>query len=444
MPTIAISVPTGSHHRALLQPLRDFFVREPDWNILIISPGAPWAEELFPATVYPRPKFTFAETKTSEWQAPATQAMLRALYRERRPTLVLTTTTGRDPVDRPILAVANKLGIRTCTFVESWDNVWKMARKRAEQVIPDHLIVWNEIMKSHLLREFPELSADRVSVTGAPRLDYFQHQDNLPSREHLFDDLGLDPKKRLLHLATVELYDMSYVAEHIREAKRRGHLPADLQLYASMHPGSGKPDMHTPWAEKYGYTLRYSFGRRDAAPHPDFLFNPTMEEMLRLVALWRETDVMVNFSSTAALESMLADRPTIAVLYGKATLADVINPMQWLAMSEQHKNGVGGPSTPRAARRSGSFSSLPLVEWWNWRRSAVVRDFREHYRDLVRGGGVRVVRHRRDLIPTIQDSLADPERDHDGRQRSCEIIMTTLKGDASEKTFAVIKKLVSG
>ncbi len=399
MATIAISVPSGSHHRAFLQPLRDLLVARKDWRYLILSPGAPWAEEFFPASAYPREQFSFAKTTPEGLQTPEARARLQTTYAQHRPSLVLTTTTGLNAVDGPILAVAKNLGVRTCTYIESWDNIWKMAQRRDEQVIPDHLIVWNNIMKEHLLREFPALTQDRVSVTGAPRLDYFARRDAIPTREQLFTYLGLDPTKRLLHLATVELYDMSHVAEQIGRAKQEGTLPGDLQLYASMHPGSGKPERHRPWAEKYGYTLRYSFGRRDAAPHPGFRFNPTMQEMLMLVALWKQTDVMVNFSSTAALESMLADCPTICALYGKP----------W--------------------------------DWFTWRHSAVVRDFQEHYRDLVRGGGVRVVTRRRDLLPTIHDSLANPARDRDHRRRSCATIMTTLAGDASEKTFDVICSL---
>jgi hypothetical protein len=304
-------------------------------------------------------------------------------------------------VDRPILLAAHELKIPTCTFIESWDNIWKMALKRDEQILPDHLIVWNGIMRDHLLREFPELTPERVSVTGSPRLDAFRHLDKIPSREQLFAYIGLDPTKRLLHLVTVELYDISHVAEQIGEAKQRGRLPAALQLYASMHPGSGEPNLHRHWAEKYGYTLKYSFGRRESAPHPDFRFNPTMEEVYLLVALWKETDVMVNFSSTAALESLLADRPAIGVMFGKP----------W--------------------------------DGWRWRRSAVVRDFREHYQDLVRGGGVRIVERRRDLLPAINDSLAHPEKDRDGRRKSCEIIMTTLMGDASAKTLDVLRQLLT-
>lgn len=401
MPIIAISVPSGSHHRAFLQPLRKFFLGRTGWNYIIISPGAPWADQFFPRNEYPRDRFSFFEVDTDKFNIPETKVKLKKLYAEKKPILVLTTTTGRDPVDRPILSAAIETGIKTCTFVESWDNIWKMARQRQEQIIPDHIIVWNQIMKEHLLREFPDIRNERISVSGSPRMDYFKHADMIPTREKLFNYLGLDPKKKLLHLATVELYDQSHVAEQIGKAKRKGELPEDLQLYASMHPGSGKPEMHKPWAEKYGFTLRYSFGRKESSPHDSFNFNPTMDEMYLLTALWKYTDVMVNFSSTAALESILADRPTICALYGK----------KW--------------------------------DLWNWHRSAVFRDFKEHYKDLTAHGGVRVVKKRHDLIPVINDYLEHPEKDRAARIESCKTIMTTLEGDASEKTMEVIINLVN-
>jgi len=398
--TIVISVPSGSHHRALLQPMRELLISKYTWNFVIVTPGAPWANQFFPAADYPRNRFFFEEIKTDEWQNPETKENLRKIYDKYKPDLILTTTTGRDNLDRPILTVAKEMKIKTCTFIESWDNIWKMARMRDSQVIPDKIIVWNQIMKDHLLREFLEIKEEQVAVTGSPRFDLFSHSERIPSREELFEYIGLDPSKRLLHMATVELYDMSNVAEQVGIAKQEGKLPADLQLYASMHPGSGKPAMHQHWADKYGYTLRYSFGRRNNSPHKDFNFNPTPREMYMLVALWKYTDVMINFSSSAAVESMLGDRPTICVLYGK-----------------------------------------PL-DWWNWRKSMVVKDFKEHYRDVVSGGGVRVIKKRKDLIPTINDYLEHPEKDRAGRVQSCKNIITTLDGDAGKKTFEVIQSLI--
>lgn len=399
MGTIVLSVPSGAHHRSLLQPLRELFLAERGWKVLVISPGAPWSDRLFPFADYPRGRFSFTENGAAEH-----------VLQQLRPALLVTTTAGLDPADPPLLEAAQSLGIRTATFIESWDNVWKMervARGRGKPgqriVLADHLLVWNEPMKAHLLRAFPSLRPEHITVTGAPRLDYFgpRYASLLPSREEVFRGLGLDPTKRLLHLATTELYEHDHVAKAIAEARERDDLPGNLHLYASVHPG-GNLERHRPWAERYGFTLRFSPGRSDTAPHPDFRYNPSHADMLLLAATLKETDVMVNLSSTVALESCLADRPTICAFFGK--------PFDWL----------------------------------RWNRSMVVRDFREHYADLLAGGGIAVARNPTQLTAQIRASLAHPEQDRDGRRRSAERVAGTLAGDASARALSVLRELVAG
>lgn len=398
MTTVAISVPSGAHHRSVLQPMRDLLTQQTDWRFLVITPGAPWSDQLFPFNDYPRERFSFFENGAAE-----------RVLAEVRPALVVTTTAGLDPVDLPILEAAKTLGLRTATVIESWDNVLKMDRvnrglgKSGQRVVlPDHLLVWNDIMKRDLLRLFPTLTENQISIVGAPRLDYFgpKYAARLPSRENTLRFFGLKPEGRVLHLATTELYDHGHVAKAIGEAKQRGDLPSDLQLYASVHPG-GKMERHRPWAERYGFAIRFSPGRHEPAPHPDFRYNPTREEMLLLVSMFKNTDVAINLSSTVALESCMANRPVICAFFGK-----------------------------------------PL-DWWTWRRSMVVRDFREHYADLLRGGGIAVARNPRQLVQQINEYLAHPEKDRDGRRKSAEIIATTLAGDVSDLTLKVFQRLLT-
>lgn len=404
MPRVAISVPSGAHHRSFLQPMRDLLVHETDWEMLVISPGAPWAETLFPSADYPRSRFSFVENANTE----------RALA-DHKPSIVVTTTTGLDPKDIPILEVTKKLDVPTATFVESWDNIWKMERvagglgKPGQRVVlPDTLLVWNERMQQHALRAFPTYGtnttnrSNKIFVTGSPRLDYFgtQYASQLPARRAVMESLGLKDEGRFLHLATTELYDHRHVARTIATAKQCGQLPADLQLYASVHPG-GKMERHKPWADQHGFAIRFSPGRRENAPHPDFRYNPTRTDMLLLAATFREADVMVNLSSTVALESCLADRPTICAFFGK--------PFDWLA----------------------------------WHRSMVVRDFKQHYADLLSGGGIAVARNGAQLVAQIREYLEAPSKDSAGRRRSAEIIAGTVAGDARQRVLATLKTLTA-
>ncbi len=393
---VFVSVPSGAHKRALLQPLRKMLIERTDWQFTLITPGAPWNAELFPASEYPRCRFSFFEIKPDEAQSEETFRGLMRLFAEKKPRLALTTTTGRDECDRPILKAARESRVRSVVYIESWDNVWKMARKREEQVMPDHILLWNETMKEHLGREFPRVPQGEVSVVGSPRLDIFK-SPALPPRAEVFRRLGLDPAKKVLHFSTVELYDMRHVAEDIASAKSSGALPRDLQLLATTHPGGNFPK-HKEWADRLGFSLHYVFGRDERRPHPDFLYNPSDEDNLLLMSLFKEDDILVNFSSTVALESMLADTPTIGVMYGK--------PFDWL----------------------------------NWQRSAVMKDFREHYAYLVRPGGIRIVKNRRALVSAVNAYLGDPRLDAQKREKSALSVLPFLDGRCSERAFEAIRR----
>lgn len=369
---IAISVPTGAHHRTLLMPLKRFFEQDADIEkVIVITPAARWREEIFPGY---GSKFEFTDN-------PSVQA-----------DIVVTTTSGLDPNDPAILRAAKEANIPTLTFIESWDNIWKMERLASKQVIADHLIVWNTMMRDHLLRIFPELTADRISIIGAPRLDYFFQASKIPSRQALFKYIGLPAemagRSKLIHLSTTELYPIDYVAKAI---------PHVGYLYASVHPG-GNMANHAKLKE-YGAVVRYSFGRRDSAPHPDFLYNPTEKELYMLVALFKHSNLLVNHSSTTAIESLLADVPVINVQYGR--------PFDFL----------------------------------RWRKSPVYRDFKEHYADIISSKAATVVKNPRELIATINKYLAHPELDREARAKTLKKMITTTDGIASQKVFAKMKQL---
>lgn len=369
---IALSVPSGAHARTLLLPLKRLFEQDEEIEkVIIISPGAPYRPQLFPQY---GEKFEFTEN-------PNVQA-----------DIVVTTTSGLDPNDPVILQAAKNNNIPTLTFIESWDNVWKMERKKEKQVIADHIIVWNEIMKMHILRVFSQLKLDNISVIGASRLDYFFNTEKIPTRQQLFDYLGLsDSSKKLIHVSTTELYPIDYVVKALQK------FPA--YVYASVHPG-GHMANHEK-LKKYGVIVRYSFGRHPKSPIKDFLYNPTEEELYLLVALFRHSNLIVNHSSTTALESMLADVPIINVKYGRP------------------------------------------FNFWRWKKSPVFQDFQEHYVDLISDGATAVVTSKRELIQAVQKYLDHPELDRAARAKTLKKMITTTDGTASQKVFQKIKEVAA-
>lgn len=388
---LVFSVPSGFHARELLLPLKSLLEQDAAiQRVTVITPGAPYQAEIFPA--YSQ-KFTFENN-------PTTPKEHEKLLQRVQPSLLITTTSGLDDKDVPILKAARLLNLPTFTFVASWDNVWKMERLKNEsrspsqpagrQVLADHMAVWNTMMRDHLLRVFPDLTSERITITGAPRLDFFTHAEKIPTRKQLFAALGFsDPTGKLVHLATTELYSSDYLVRTLA--------PLPIKMYVSVHPG-GNLEKHKKYAESHGAIARYSFGRHAAAPVPAFLYNPSLDDVYMLVALFKHTDVLVNHSSTVAIESLLADRPVINVKYGRR------------------------------------------FDWWRWYRSMVYRDFQQHYRDVINYGATKVVYSARQLTQTLQNYLKHPEEQSTERAVTVKKMITTTDGTASQKMLALIKR----
>ncbi len=388
---LLFSIPTGYHLRELILPLKALLEGQPDiTSVTCVTPAASAADKVFLGF---SPKFRFVEN-------PADLAGHVALIKELQPNLVITNTVGHDERDYPILEAAKQAGCRTLTFIASWDNVWKIERllKTPNRVsLADHFIVWNEMMMKHMKQVFPSLPHTAISVIGAPRLDFFFHADKIPTKDQLYQTLGLtDTSRPLLHLSTTELYPMDYLAKTIRQGIEAGSIPGNPHLLATVHPG-GNLDNHKS-LEQYGVKVRFAFGRRDEAAHPAFRFNPTMEEIYNSIALFKHTNVLVNHSSTTALESLVVDVPVINVKYGQ-----------------------------------------PL-DWWRWYRSMVYRDFKQHYLDVTSGGATTLVTSSKALVSAIATYLKDPTLHRDQRAATLKKMVTTVDGTASQKVLALIKQ----
>lgn len=401
---IVISVPSGYHAREILFPLQDLLTDDASVSsVFVITPAAEWHQQLFPDFA---PKFSF---HSNAFTPEGHEHLLSDLH----PDLVLTPTMGLDLKDTPLILAARRLNIPTLTFVSSWDNVFKIARLirrghakhtanvNVDYALPDYFAVWNRYNSDHLFRLFPHLQPAQVIITGPPRFDYFTHTDRIPTKADLYNylDIKSDPSSTsLIHCATTELYPFNYIIKQIHNAAISNRLATPVELYASVHPG-GNMSKHQVYA-KYDVTTRYSFGRRDSSPHSDFLYLPTTQEMYYLIALFQHSALLVNQSSTVAIESMRANVPVINVMYGRS------------------------------------------YDWWHWHRSMVYRDFHQHYRYITDNKGTSLVRHRRSLIPAINVCLNNPSYKSFERAYTLQELITYSDGSCSRRLIDLAKSLV--
>ncbi|MBI3251433.1 MAG: CDP-glycerol glycerophosphotransferase family protein [Candidatus Andersenbacteria bacterium] len=389
---LLFSVPTGYHLRELLLPLKPRLIENQNiQQVIIATPAQEASQDVFPA--WPA-KFTFVKN-------PDSLVNHQDMMRRYQPNLVITNTVGHDEKDYPILVAAKKESIPTLTFIASWDNVWKIERllKTPSRVaLADTFVVWNTMMKDHLRRLLPSIDENSIHIIGAPRLDYYAQKNLIPSKAQLFTASGLsDPSRPLIHFSTTELYPMDYIVKAVRQAQETHKLPKNLALLATVHPG-GKLENHAH-LEKYGVHVRFAFGRHPNAAHPAFTYNPSEADIFNAVALYCHSNVLVNHSSTTALESLLADVPVINVKYG-----------------------------------------APL-DWWRWYRSMVYRDFAQHYDDVVNEGATAVVKNASQLIHAIDSYLKNPAQNSANRKQTIKKMITTTDGTASRQVLDLIAAL---
>ncbi len=389
---LLFSAPSGYHVRELVLPLRRHLeADETITHVHILTPAASIAQDIFPDF---GKKFLYHAI-------PKNDRGYKDLLISVKPDVAITNTVGHDKLDEPVLRISNELGINTVTFIASWDNVWKIDRLIASKipiVVADRLIVWNMMMKEHLLRTFPDIEESRVTVIGAPRLDYFSMKDTIPSKQEVYAKLGFsDITRPFIHIATTELYPVEYIVRTIRNGIDAKQIPHNPYLYASVHPGGSIKKYRE--LESYGVTVRYSPGRRKDSSIPSFKYAPTEADILSLVGIFTHASVLVNHSSTVALESLIADVPVVNVRYGKR------------------------------------------FDWWGWRRSMVYRDFTEHYKDLISYGATSVVHSQSELLTAIEQGMTHPEKLSDHRKTTVQKMITTTDGTASKNVLEFITAL---
>ncbi len=390
---ILFSIPSGFHLREILLPLKPLIDQDTSIEkVTCLCPAAPFKDKLFKEY---KEKYHFIKNPTDEKETTK-------LLDQIKPQLVVTNTSGLDSLDLPPLKSAQSLKIPTFTFISSWDNVWKMERLKNDngcQILADTIVVWNPTMKNLLLKIFPT-DPEKIKIIGAPRLDFFHHPEKIPTREQLFSHLGLDdPERKLIHLSSTELYPFDYVVKTISKAIDSDKINHHPYLYLSVHPG-GDINRHKKYTQKYNVLTRYSFGRLPTSPHPNFLYNPTIKDVYLLTSLFVHSDLLINHSSTTAIESFLGHTPVININYGRP------------------------------------------FDYFNWRRSMVYRDFKQHYQQILKAKATKIVKNPSELINAIKAYLNNPHADADGRQTALKNILASADKPCAPQILSLIKTSV--
>ena len=321
----------------------------------------------------------------------------RRLFRESRPSVLLCSHHRPPRILPPVLA-AKSLGIPTATFIFSWDNLTSKGRIAAPF---DHYLVWSDLMRRELLRYYPDVSADRVHLVGAPQFDPYADDDLLWSREEFCRRIGADPSRPLICYSGGDAGTCPEDPEHLRslvEQIRSGRISGRPQVILRPSP-----------VDDGG---RYDAVRRD---YPEVIYArpawvhtepgdwarviPLPDDVPILANLTFHADLNVNLASTMTLDFAIRDTPVVNVAF------DVADPPRF---------------------------GVPLWDFY----------YRfEHYRPVVELGAARFARTPEELARHVNAYLADPALDREARRRLVELEVGVPAGRSSRRVVEVLEEV---
>lgn len=233
------------------------------------------------------------------------------ILREHQPDVVFCTHQ-RAGVAVPAMLAARKLRIPAATFIYSWDNL----PKGRMAVYADRFLVWSGHMKNEMLRYYPEVRADRVSITGTPQFEHYFNQSLLEDRAVFLAKLGLDPARPVVCFSGDDIasspYDPTYLADLAQSLRS---IPADQRPQIVFR--NSPADV----SDRYSKVLRdypeIAVSRpRWLTPTGDWTqLTPLRGDLALLMNLARHCDLVVNLGSTMALDFAIFDKPAIYLAY---------------------------------------------------------------------------------------------------------------------------------
>jgi hypothetical protein len=246
---------------------------------------------------------------------PLVQQYKKIFERHQASVVVGFSPEGKREI--PLLEAANNFGLPTAVMIRSRDN---LAAKIQHLPDADLYFVWSDVTREFLLHMYPEISSERVVVTGAPQFDRHLDSSYRLDRESFFELLGLDPNRQLIvyTMATPGLIDHEIdIAQHLADAAHSGKFARGAQLLVRGHPrmfGSSIKLLHREYPEARVYPAP-GLARYKSAAHEAQVVRLILEDERMHLSVLAYQDVQVNVCGTMTIDAAIFDKPVVNVYY---------------------------------------------------------------------------------------------------------------------------------
>lgn len=351
-------------------PIRYYFDREVGSRVVNYFRGKNKAYDLLRDVVYLTP--------------------LQKQVRSVKALLVASTDLAKD---QQLIYTCRRIGTPVVALVHSFDN---LTSKGLLSTKPDRLLVWNDIMRKEAV-EYHSMDLDKIDIVGVPQYEQYRKLAAQTSKERFRKRLKIPNDASVITYTASAMFmfpDEERFVQELVEAISRGEC-GNSHLVLRTHP----PDVR-----KEAYLQRYSESHLPIRIDiPDAGYTAlhtgkigTNESILNFVELMQYSDVVVNLSSTIALDAVLFNTPVICLNF------NYLSEESWFCAPNHHRC--------------------------------------EHYWPIVESNAVDFPNNLGELICSINSYLDNPEKQSFERRRLMDQMMpklptSSLVVDAIEKTI---------
>jgi len=298
-------------------------------------------------------------------------SVIRELYDRYRPSLVLFTRVFGT--NQHVVKEAKRRAIPTVCLMESWDN---LTLKGPLSVVPDRLVVWNEVNKNEALN-LHQFREEDVLIAGIPQFDLYQDKSLFASKGNFLNGFTIGPEVKLITYAATSEWnakDEIETIEYLYNAILNGSIKYPCHLIVRMYP-TVSPDLSRRYYSHFEQRPKLTLQSPGRPSKLHDGWDPDWFDMVLFARTLYHSDVVVNAGTTVTLDAAYLDTPIVCVAF----------------------DGHG-------KNRDYMQSCRRLYDY-------------PHFRSVVHSGGVRMAYTPQEMIQWVNAYLGNPALDSEGRMR---------------------------
>jgi len=233
---------------------------------------------------------------------------------------VLFFTHQRPPYIAPLVYAAQKLKLKTSTFIFSWDNLASKGRMASDF---DYYLVWSDLMKNELLEFYKNVVSSEVRVVGTPQFEPYVDKRFGISKNDLCNMFDVNEN---LPIVLFTCNDSSSVNDPIYLEKlaqfiKENKLVKEINLIVRTSPVEDPLRFET-LKDKYDFIKwNYPLWKLMRSNHQESWSQriPSLEDIDVLKSLLEYSDLVINVLSTITLDAFIFNKPVINPVFGNDT-----------------------------------------------------------------------------------------------------------------------------